>query len=143
MSQLFRNYGIQFRYPDDWTLHEEEGEEQVTLTVSRDPACFWSLTLLEDQPDPAEVLDEAIDAYREEYPDLDVSDAKAMLARRPAVACDLEFFCHDLCNTARLRAIQTPRHTLFLMCQMTDHEEGELDSAFEEMNRSLEVDLPG
>ena len=110
MSQLFRNYGIQFRYPDDWTLHEEEGEEQVTLTVSRDPACFWSLTLLADRPDPAEVLDEAIDAYREEYPDLDVSDAKSTLARRQAVACDIEFFCHDLCNTARLRAIQTPHH---------------------------------
>jgi len=141
MSHLYRKHGIQFRYPDDWTLNEEEGEDQVTLTVSRDPACFWSLTLLADQPDPDEVLDEAIDAYREEYPDLEVSDVKAMVARRPAAACDIEFFCLELINTARLRAFQTPQHTIFLMYQMTDHEEGELDLVFDQMNKSLEVDL--
>lgn len=142
MSQLYSNFGIQFRYPDDWTLNEEEGDEQVTITVMRDPACFWSLTLLPERPAPDEVLDEALDAYREEYPDLEVRDVKTTIARRPASAIDVDFFCLELCNTAHLRAFETPRHTVFLMYQVTDHEQQDPVLEFDQMTKSLEVDLP-
>jgi len=143
MSQLYRNFGIQFRYPEKWTLNEEEGdEEQVTITVMRDPACFWSLTLLAERPAPEEVLDEALDAYQEEYPDVEVREVKATIARRPAVAIDVDFFCMELCNTAHLRAFQSEQHTLFVMYQVTDHEEGETYPEFDEITKSLEVDLP-
>jgi hypothetical protein len=141
MSQLFRNYGIQFRYPDDWAIDEDEGEDQVTITVSRDPACFWSMTLMADRPEPQEVLDEAIDAYREEYPDLDVTATKETIARRPALACEVEFVSMELVNIAHLRAFRTPVQTVFLMYQVTDHESKGPEAQFKEITASLEADL--
>ena len=73
MNQQFHGLGIQFRYPDDWTLTEELGDDEVSITVASSETAFWSVTILRHRPDPDAVLQTAIETFRDEYDELDVA----------------------------------------------------------------------
>ena len=70
-DEIYRNHGIRFCHPGDWTVTEEAGPDVLTISIQSHGTSFWTLTLFEDAPDPADILETAITVYRDEYTDLD------------------------------------------------------------------------
>ncbi|MBX3442393.1 MAG: hypothetical protein KF774_08295 [Planctomyces sp.] len=143
MSKTYASAGIQFIYPEDWELTEERGRDELTVSVNDGGTAQWSITLLREQPDPRHVLDQAVQAFREEYDELDIDESTLDLADQPALAVDLDFACFELLNSAFLRAFSVPGRTVLVLYQMTDHELEFLEPIFEAINSSLKIESAG
>jgi hypothetical protein len=122
MEEIYEGHGIRFRYPTYWELTEQEDEEAISITVASPETSFWSISLFREGPLPQQVLDSAIEAFREEYPEVDVYASAARTGERAGVARDLDFVCFELINSAFLRAFQTERFTVLVLYQGFDAE---------------------
>jgi len=142
MEQLYSAHGVRFRFPAEWQLSEQRTTTGVHITVSSPETSFWSLTLLFDTPRPEDVIESALDAFREEYAELDIYSSEAALCHRRNVACDLEFICFELINSAFLRSFRTERFTVLVLFQGTDCELEHTREVLEAISESLQCDLP-
>jgi hypothetical protein len=125
MDANYREFGVQFSYPDHWELSESETDALFTITVSSPTSAFWSLTLMFSHPDPADVLDAVENEFRNEYEELDVYPAEDTVSLQPAEGRDIEFICLELLNTAWIRAFRAPHFTGLVLSQFTDLEADE------------------
>lgn len=140
---VFRQHGIRFEIPAGWDFEEQTNDDQdVTLTVS-DGAAFWTLTLMWDRPEVEQVLQEAREAFENEYDELDQEEVTTKISRRDAVGVDIHFVCMELINHVQLRCFRTGRFTAFLMYQMTDQEQKYYEPLFLDLTESLDVDQDG
>ncbi len=139
MDQIYAGHGIEFKYPGEWQLNVDEQLDEVSITVSSAQTSFWSLSLFLDRPAPEEIMEAVLDAFREEYDELDFYPAKARLCRRPTLARDIEFVCLELLNSAWARVFRGPRATVLVLYQANDREIEENGSVLEAMTRSLRL----
>lgn len=137
MDRQFEGLGLRFRYPSDWELAEELGETEASVTVRSADSAFWSVTVLRERPDPDAVLAAALDAYRDEYPELDIETFSARLVGRTVPAADIDFVCLELTSRASLRALQSDRCTLLVLSQVTDADMEEHGPILEAISESL------
>jgi len=134
----FDKLGISFRYPDNWTLDEEDAlAGRRSVTVYSPGGAFWSVTLHPPSADPARLAMAAVDAMREEYPEIEVEEIREALAGREMIGYDLNFYCLDLTNTARVRCLRTERTTYTIFCQAEDREYEQIQAVFQAMTTSL------
>ena len=132
----YRGHGIQFRHPSDWSLVEDVGPGETTIAVHSPGTSYWTLTLLDDAPDPNDILETVLDAYRDEYKDIDVYESTPKLSVY-ASACDLDFVCLDLVNSVTVLAVRTNRRTVLIVAQGTDHELELTRSVMESITKSF------
>ena len=132
----YRGHGIQFRYPGNWTVTEDVGPDETTISVHGSGVSYWSLTLIDNAPDPSDIIDTVLGAYRGEYTDLDVYEPTPK-TRFPAVVRDIDFVCLDLVNSASVMAFRTNRRTVLVVFQGTDRELELTRSLLESMTESL------
>lgn len=137
MQQEYAKHGVRFRYPADWDVSEQRDGNQLSITVSSPHTSFWTVILLFDRPDPNDIVAAALDAFEEEYDELDVYPAKARVCRRATVARDIDFVCLELLNVARIRAFRTADFTVMVLYQGTDSEFDEMGALLEQMTTSL------
>jgi hypothetical protein len=145
MQQQFQGLGIRFRYPDDWRLSEEMGEDEVSITLSSPESAFWSATVMRHRPDPEDVLQTAVDVFRDEYDDLDIEQTQTRLANREVPAVDVDFICFEMTSTAHLRAFRTGQFTVLVLYQSTDADMDDHNDTLEAISDSLicESDVEG
>jgi hypothetical protein len=129
-------HGIQFRHPGDWTVTEDVGPDETTISVQSEGTSYWSLTLIDDAPDPIDVIEIVLGAYRDEYTDVDVYEVIPAI-ESSAVARDIDFVCLDLVNSASLMAFRTNRRTVLVVGQGTDHELKTTRAVLDSMTQSL------
>jgi hypothetical protein len=140
LSEICAAHGVRFRYPEDWELTEQRDGNDVTLTVSSPESSFWSLSLYRGKTTLERVIETAVDAFREVYPELDIYPADETLGDRPTAARDLEFVACELINGAFLRAAQLGPYTALVLYQGTDQELTETLSVMELISATLEAD---
>jgi hypothetical protein len=140
MSKTYSKPGLSFTYPEDWTLAEERGDVDSTISVSDGTTSLWSLTLMPGRPEPDDVMSESIKAFTEEYDDIELEEFETELAGHDALAIDFDFSCFELLNSAFLRCFQTETHTVLVMYQATDDEMEILGPVFEAINKSLKCE---
>lgn len=142
--QRYEQGGISFEYPDDWEVDRADPEQSGTITVCSPETSFWCLSLFSDRPPVDSVLEAAVDAYRDEYDEVDVYAIAAgpesgELCGLEAVGRDVEFVCLEMVNTAVLRAVATDRGTMLVLFQGTDHELAVTRQSLEKITRSLSI----
>jgi hypothetical protein len=137
MEALYQAHGVMFRYPGEWELSEQREGEQLSITVSSPQTAFWTVSLFPDRPDPADIVAATIDAFHDEYAELDDYPSKVRLCRSPTVARDIDFVCLELLNTAGIRAFRTREFTVLVLFQLTEGERAELGPVLERITRSL------
>lgn len=125
MEEIYEGHGIRFRYPVYWEVTEQEDDEATSITVASPDTSFWSISLFHDAPSPQEVLESALEAFREEYAEADVYSSTERIGDRAGVVRDLDFVCFELINSAFLRSFQTERYTVLVLYQGFD---GELET---------------
>lgn len=129
--------GIAFVYPEGWELTREEHGPDVTWHVQTAGSAFWSLTLLTSRPTAEEAVEAVLDAFRQEYPDVDVYSGPETAVPGPAALCDLDFCYLDLVNSARIQAEETNAFTAVVVYQGENREVEEYREQFETISRSL------
>ena len=122
MQGIYDSNGVRFRFPQHWKIHEEHSDNQLSITVSSPKTSFWTLSLFFDSLPEDELMETALDAFREEYEELDIYPVAETICHRESLARDLDFFCFELMNSAFLRAFETDSFTALILYQGTDHE---------------------
>jgi len=143
MTQLANTHlahGMKFDYPAGWLVTEERSGEDLTLTAADEGVALWSVTLMPGRPDPKKVLKMALQAFEDEYNEVDVSEVGEVLSGHAAEGIDIDFVCLELLNVASLRSFITEDSTFLIMYQTTGDELDELTPVFEAMNRSFRCD---
>jgi hypothetical protein len=131
---------VSFRYPENWTLEREEGENGWTVSLQSPATAFAVLRLDEDMPDTQQVAETALEALRSEYPNLEAEAQVDTLAGQMAVGHDIHFFSFDFTNTCWTRSIYTDRGTLLVMWQVTDLDLEAYEPALQRLCASLKVE---
>jgi hypothetical protein len=140
MVAQFEEAGIRFKYPENWRLEREDNDSGWTITVQSPETAFLMLCLREDMPRTDELAETALEALREEYPDLEADDCVDSLAGQPAIGHDIRFFSLDLTNTCWTRSFNSSQGTLLLMCQLCDLETETNEPVLRAMCASLELE---
>jgi hypothetical protein len=128
---------VRFRYPDDWELSEQQEGEQISITVSSPQTAFWTLTLFPGRPDPEDIVAAALDAFHEEYTELDDYPSRVRVCKCPTVARDVDFVCLELLNSAGIRAFRARAFTVLVLFQLTEAEREEMAPILERITKSL------
>jgi hypothetical protein len=140
LDETFAAHGVRFAYPSEWELSEQNRDGELSITVSSPHTSFWTLSLFFDRPEPADIIEAVLDAFRDEYSELDVYPSQVKLCHRQTVARDIEFVCLELLNSAWARAFQTEEFTALVLYQAYDAELIETGDVLERITRSLECD---
>ncbi|MBI3864935.1 MAG: hypothetical protein HY290_23920 [Planctomycetia bacterium] len=137
MDATYQSHGVRFRYPGEWELAEHQEDDQVSITVSSPATAFWMLSLFASRPEPADVVQTVLAAFREEYEEIDDYRSAARIEKRPTVARDIDFVCLDRLNIAGVRAFRTRTFTALVLYQLTEVERDEIEPILEQITRSL------
>jgi hypothetical protein len=135
--QEYNRHGLSFRYPSSWELTEESADRQWTITLQTAGASFWTLTVFTDRPDPQEILESVLQAYQEDYEDLDIYPLPAGNGLLPAVGAELDFVYLDLVNSVVIHAFATEDLSAAVIYQGTDQELEFLREQFDAVTESL------
>jgi hypothetical protein len=140
MAAQFDDGGIRFQYPENWRLEREESDAGWTVSLQSPGTAFMMVCLREDLPTPDQLADAALDALREDYPELEADDCVDNLAGQPAIGHDIRFISLDLTNTCWTRSFYTSEGTILVLCQANDLELEEHEPVLRAICKSLEVD---
>lgn len=142
MSGKYDRSGVSFAYPENWALEEDQDDEaRLSLTLTSPGTAFWTLMVYDEPLDPKNVADQALEALRNEYPDLEASDASEAVADLELLGHDVNFICLDLTNTTRVRACRRGEATYLIFCQAEDREMETVDPVFRAITASLLMDV--
>jgi hypothetical protein len=138
MSAHFAKLGISFQYPENWTLDDSDAVlGHKSVTVYSPGGAFWSVAIHSGSAVPAKMANAVVDAMREEYEGLEAAERQDIVAGHELVGYDLNFYCLDLTNTARVRSLQIAHTTYTIFCQAEDREFERIGRVFEAMTTSL------
>ena len=136
----WQGHGLKFEYPDIWDVSHEADDGDTIVTVTLSDTCFWLIRILPACPPPPQVVQSCIDAYDEEYEEVESEKVDCSLAGLPAYARNLSFFCLELMNNVGLRSVRTMDFTLLLLWQGTHHEMAEFHEGIDRMTQSIRVE---
>ena len=118
----FQEDGIAFQYPENWRLDRESTDEGWTVLVQSPDTAFLVVSFDPNLPTTEEMAETALEALREDYPELESEPHVDTLAGQMAVGHDVRFFSLDLTNTCWIRSFYGDAGTVLVMCQSNDLE---------------------
>jgi hypothetical protein len=116
----FSEDGLSFSYPDDWRIEREPGDDGWAVTLQSPGTSFALVRLDRQMPTTEEVAATALEALKEDYPDLEAESAIDMLAGEMAIGHDISFFSLDLAVTCWTRSFYGAAGTVLVLCQFDD-----------------------
>ncbi len=138
-TQTYDNHGVRFDYPASWEVEVTEDGEVVSVAVSiPDGLGFVVITTDTACPDPALASAEALEALREEYPNLDSNQVMEVINGQTTIGHDVEFFTLDMTNSAKIRCFRTPRRTVLCFGQWSDLGREETGDQIRDILHSIE-----
>jgi hypothetical protein len=140
MAAHFEDGGIRFRYPENWKLEREENEAGWTVSVQSPDTAFIMVCFRDDASTPDEMASAALDALREEYPELESEATVDSLGGQPATGHDVRFFSLDLSNTCFLRSFYSSEGTVLVLWQANDLELERIEPVLRAICTSIEVE---
>jgi hypothetical protein len=138
--QIFERSGIRFQYPANWTADAEDAEDGWTVTLQSPETAFVLVSLRPDAATAAQVADEALDALRIEYPELDSEPALDNVAGQPAVGHDIDFLTLDTAIVCWTRCVETSAGPLLILCQTSEYDRERNEPVLRAICASLRVE---
>ena len=135
MQKDYDRDNLFFSFPESWALDDQNAPESVS--VLGPDGSFWCVR--RELPDtPSEnAIAQAVDAMREEYPDLEVESISDTIDGVPLTGVDLHFFCFDLTGTASIRIWPRDDCKLVIFTQAEDNQLDRVQPAFTAITASL------
>jgi hypothetical protein len=136
MPATFSRFGVEFQYPENWTLDmSEAGLDAVTLYSPG--GGMWSVAVHPPTSDLKKLCDAALSAMEQEYAAVESEPVGEELAGYRLAGYDLNFFYVDLTSTAAIRAYHTPSANYLMMWQAEDRDFAALEQVFQAITLSL------
>jgi hypothetical protein len=133
----YQRGGIQFRYPENWKLADDSMEGiPRTVSIQAPSGAFWSIDIHPFSVDPDELMTQALEAMRGEYPDLEASETDTIVAGNESRGYDLYFCCLDFVVASRMRAFRLGHATYMLTYQAEDREFEQMEPVFDAITHS-------
>ena len=151
MPATYDQGGLKFQYPESWRVESQSGPLQSgpvhvlgqdhAVTLTSPSGAFWmALRCRGQRPQP--LVETTLAAMRQEYPKLDAEPVEETVAEHRLQGYDLDFFCLDFLNAARIRGAALPEGALLVLYQAEDREMEELEPVFRAVTTSLLENLP-
>ena len=140
MPGSFNGCGVQFLYPENWTVTdqtEEEGGQVCGVTVESPLGAFFSLNRYPNVTLPKSVIDQATEAMRGEYNPIEVVPYEAEDGFVQEAATELSFYYLDLLIVCRMVAIVDRGDVLLVQMQGENRDFDSLEPVFLAMLKSL------
>ena len=140
MQGFYEDQGVRFMYPHTWELEvSEDGPRSLVAVNEPGGTAFAMISLDASGPAPSDVADEALEAIRVDYPELDSYPSLEEIDGFHAIGHDIEFFSFDFLNRCVIRSFQTPRRTVLILAQWCETADGEgLEQVFAAVRKSFE-----
>jgi hypothetical protein len=120
-TEVYEDHGVRFEYPSSWTVETTDEDGVTTVDLQNPEGVAFVLVRIDDsQPDPEYVCDVALEAMRDEYPEIDESPVMETLGEHVVTGYDVEFFALDVPNAAAIRSFRTPRRTVLVFGQWSE-----------------------
>jgi hypothetical protein len=138
MPAVFDKSGIAFAYPDNWVIEEDASNDPYPqVTVASPRTAFWSLCAYPSGTNGEQLVEEAVEALRADYPELDVESVTESIELRLLDGVDVRFLYLNLIVRARIQVFDDRGRTYFLLCQAEDDEFEAMSPVFLAMTTSL------
>jgi hypothetical protein len=100
--QHYSHHGINFSYPEHWTLEEDHMETaEGSLVLSHDESgAFWTLQKYPAGTNPEVVIWEAVATMQSEYADIECDRFEKKIAGKSVIGFEMTFFFLDMMNVA-------------------------------------------
>lgn len=139
MVGIFDDYGIRFHYPGDWELDVADDGSRATVSLQApDAPAFVMVALDTDRPPPSAIAEEALEAMRAEYPELEATPARETIDGHPATGHDLEFFTLDMTGSCVIRSFRTERRTVLIFAQWSGLDDDSAEQSIRALRATME-----
>lgn len=138
MTAIFDDFGIRFTYPKDWELDVSEDGSRTTISLQApDSMAFAFVALDASRPDAGEMVVEALEAMRAEYPALEAVSAVETIGGRKAQGHDAEFMTFDMINSCAIRGIRTSRRSVLFFAQWSQLDDDQVEGFIRALRASF------
>ena len=143
MTAEYNRHGIQFLYPENWVLADEQLDGAPrSVSVQSPSSAFWSVDIHPFSADQDAILGQTLDTMREEYEELEVVEVQEQICGEDAHGLDLMFWCLDFAVACRIRFFRHGHATFVLTYQAEDREFEDLKAVFAAISTSLLSEPP-
>jgi len=133
----FKKLGVEFKYPDNWTLSEDDSGWPQVYSLESPSGSFWTLHLYPVDSDPEDIAAQFAAAMANEYDNLEALETETELFGRAACGHDMAFYYLDLMVEARTRAFRWGGQTALLFYQAESRDMVQEGPVFEAITTSL------
>lgn len=120
MLKLFTRDGVAFQYPGNWAIETEEDDGGWTASIGSPGTAFFVVSLRPDNQTPAQVVDDALDAMKAEYKELEAEPVVESVGGFPAVGHNIDFLTLDTSITAWSRCAGLAEGNLLILAQVSE-----------------------
>ena len=138
LHSVYEKQGLRFAYPENWTAEEDsDSNATAAATVTSPDTAFWTVMYYRGDHDAEQLTEAVLEAFKAEYPQLEVDPADDLDSDGASFGFDLSFSYVDLLSTAMIRSFDQPDGTYLVLCQAEDHELEAVEPVFAAMTASL------
>ncbi len=142
MVATYEGLGMKLLYPDNWQIDEATEESGAAgITLESPDGVFFSVNRYPQQDDPKYVLQQAVDAMRSEYSELEEDPLEDPDAWPSDASVELSFYYLDLLITTRILAIRDHQDVVLVQIQGESRDFDRLEPVFLAMMKSLRESL--
>lgn len=139
MVASYHHPGLQFFYPDNWTITDESlADWPRTVSVQSPGSGFWTVVQYELGTTPQTLLEQTLRQMQEEYESVESATIVDQFEAVQATGFELFFYCFDFLICARiLTARAADGSVLLILWQAEDREFAEAELVFRAITTSL------
>ena len=143
MTAKYDKLGLQFLYPENWSILEEDLDDWPHgITVQSPGSAYWELQVYPSRLRRTDLTAEVLKVMQEEYEELESQVVTEEICQRPAIGYDLSFFCLDFLIASRIRCLYVGNLTYLLIYQAESREFDRQHLVFEAITQSLLTGTP-
>lgn len=139
MAATYDNFGLQFLYPENWTIIEQSQGEMysASVTLQSPGTSCWTVHRYPSTCSQEQLVEELVAAMRKEYPLLEEEPYVQSPGGREIRGVRLYFYCLDLLVSWSLLPITVEGQVFLFECQAEDKEFEELEEVFLALSTSV------
>jgi len=105
MTATYRNFGVEFLYPENWSVTEEQTSGWPRSVALQSPDGSFFVLQAHPSTPPLELANEVLKTMKEEYAALEAEPAIEQVEDIDLIGYDLNFYYLDLLISARVRSV--------------------------------------
>lgn len=142
MIKTFERDAIRFQFPANWTLEapEEPPGEGWSATLQSPETAFLLVSLRPDAGDSANLADQALEALKADYKELDAENVVESVAGLVAIGHNIDFLTVDTPITCQTRCVETPAGPLLVLWQVSEYDRERQEPVLRAIISSLKVE---